>query len=247
MNSWQIDSAATPLFSLAVLAPLAACITSTPVESASSSQNSRGDVSIGPSLAECPSGMLDDFEDGNSQIATNEGRSGYWYTYSDTVGTMVTPEDEFVPSSGGANGSHKAARIFGKTGDRKNVWAGMAFPLTNPKGPYDASKYKGFSFWAKKGEKSTAFVYVRVPDVNTTPDGGVCKDCFNDFATNVQLTNRWKKYTFSFDMLRQEPGWGEPRAHITPSKIYELQWQIKTRNVDFDIWIDDVKLVGCER
>jgi len=91
-------------------------------------------------------------------------------------------------------------------------------------GPLRRSKYKGISFWAKRGDKSTDLLYFRLPDVNTTPDGGVCKDCFNDFAANVKLTKVWKKYTFPFDSLKQEPGWGEPRAHITPSKIYELQW-----------------------
>jgi endoglucanase len=223
---------------------LGACITSVPEPSSGSKATPSG-AAVGPALSECASGAIDDLEDGNSQIFTNEARGGYWYTYSDTVGSTVNPEDEFVPSPGGANGSAKAARIWGKTGDRKNVWAGMAFPFTNPKGPYDASKYKGISFWAKRGDKSTAFVYLRVPDVNTTPDGGVCKQCFNDFGANVELTQRWKKYVFSFDVLKQEPGWGEPHPHVVASKIYELQWQIKTRNVDFDVWIDDVRFVGC--
>jgi len=226
--------------------PLGACITSVPVAQGAGSPSSARSSSVGPSLSECPAGTIDDLEDGNSQITTNEGRGGYWYTYSDSMGTTVAPEDEFVPSSGGANRSAKAAHIWGKTGDQKNVWAGMAFPLTNPKQPYDASKYKGIAFWARRGEKSTAYVYLRVPDVNTTPDGGVCKDCFNDFGANVQLTPHWKKYTFPFDMLKQEPGWGEPRPHIVPGQIYELQWQIKTRNVDFDVWVDEVAFVGCD-
>jgi len=233
---------------LAVATLAGACITSTPEPLGGGGAKSPvASAAVGPSLSECPQGIVDDLEDGNSQILPNEGRGGYWYSYSDSFGTTVTPEDEFVPSPGGANGSAKAAHISGKTGDRKNVWAGMAFALSNPRGPYDASKYKGISFWAKRGGKSTDLLYFRLPDVNTTPDGGVCKDCFNDFAANVKLTNVWKKYTFPFDGLKQEPGWGEPRSHITPSKIYELQWQIKTRNVDFDVWIDDIKLVGCEQ
>jgi hypothetical protein len=223
----------------------AACITSIP-DGAAQPKSAPVRSAVGPELSECASGSIDDLEDGNSQILTNEGRGGYWYSYADTFGTTVSPEDEFVPSAGGAGGSTKAAHISGKTGDRKNVWAGMAFALANPKGPYDASKYKGISFWARRGEKSTAQLYFRVPDVNTTPDGGVCKDCFNDFAANVKLKPVWTKYTFPFESLKQEPGWGEPYPRITPSKIYELQWQIKTRNVDFDVWIDDIKFVGCE-
>jgi hypothetical protein len=78
--------------------------------------------------------------------------------------------------------------------------------------------------------------------VNTTPDGAVCKDCFSDFGANVGLRRAEERV---FEMLKQEPGWGEPRPHIAASKIYELQWQIKTRNVDFDVWIDDIRFVGC--
>ena len=246
MPSWAMDPRAIFALGGAVMGSLlAGCITSVPVEPAPGKRGAHSETAVGPSLSECASGAIDDFEDNNSQILPHDGRGGYWYTYSDNVGTTVTPEDEFVPSAGGAAGSAKAARISGKTGDRKNVWAGVAFPFTNPKGPYDASKYKGISFWARRGDKSTSNVYLRVPDVNTTPDGGVCKDCFNDFGANVELTPSWRKYTFSFDMLKQERGWGEPRPHIVASKIYELQWQIKTRNVDFDVWIDDVRFVGC--
>jgi endoglucanase len=237
--------AGRPAVAVSFVVPLVACITSVPVEPATRSPSSARSESAGLSLSECPAGAIDDLEDGNSQILTNEKRGGYWYTYADSMGTTVVPEDDFMPSAGGANGSAKAAHIAGKTADGKNVWAGMAFPLTNPKLPYDASKYKGIAFWARRGDKSTAYVYLRVPDVNTTPEGGVCKDCFNDFGANVKLMPQWEKYTFSFDMLKQEPGWGEPRPHIVASKIYELQWQIKTRNVDFDIWIDDIKFVGC--
>jgi hypothetical protein len=246
MTASPLATVGVRLASVVAAATLAACITSIP-DVASTPKSAPTRAAVGPDLRECPSGVIDDLEDGNSQILTNEDRGGYWYTYSDSFGTTITPEDEFAPSAGGANGSSRAAHISGKTGDRKNVWAGMAFALANPKGPYDASKYKGISFWARRGSnKSTAQVYFRVPDGNTTPDGGVCKDCFNDFAANVKLNTQWTKYTFPFDSLKQEPGWGEPRPRITPSKIYELQWQIKTRNVDFDVWVDDVKLVGCE-
>src|ERR1044071_78184 len=98
--------------------PLGACITSVPVGPAARAPSSARSESVGPSLSECPAGVIDDLEDGNSQILTNEERGGYWYTYSDSMGTTVAPEDEFVPSSGGANQSAKAAHIWGKKGDQ---------------------------------------------------------------------------------------------------------------------------------
>ena len=70
----------------------------------------------------------------------------------------------------------------------------MGMNFIDPKGQYDASKYAGIPFWAKKGPDSTGKVRLKVPDVNTDPDGGVCTECFNDFGADIVLTNDWKLY-----------------------------------------------------
>ena len=88
--------------------------------------------------------------------------------------------------------------------------------FVDPKAPYDASKAAGISFWAKRGENSTGKVRLKVPDVNTDPEGGVCKEpnneCFNDFGYDLNLTTDCKQYIFPWKSMRQMPGWGPAQA-----------------------------------
>ena len=63
-------------------------------------------------------------------------------------------------SAGGANGSKHSAHMSGKVGGGAVVYAGMGFNFVDPKGPYNASGYKGISFWAKAGPGTTHAVTV---------------------------------------------------------------------------------------
>jgi endoglucanase len=196
---------------------------------------------------ECPSGLIEDFEDGDAQILAQDGRGGYWYPEADEDGTTITPDGEFEPSDGGAQGSKRAGHVQGKTADGKNVWAGMGFTFANPKQPYDASKYKAISFRARRGKTGTPIVIVRMPDAQTDPEGGECKDCWNDFGTKLTLGEDWKKFVLPFDELQQEPGWGEQKTELATTKLFGLKFQIKARNLDYDIWVDDIRFVGCRK
>ncbi|HEX7499434.1 MAG TPA: hypothetical protein VF524_03930, partial [Polyangia bacterium] len=116
-----------------------------------------------------------------------------------------------------------------------------------PKNAYDASKYKGVSFWAKKAPGSYGQVRFKVPDISTDGDGGVCTECFNDFGANLSLTDLWQHFVFTWRKLRQLPDWGSPKPHaIKPNKLFGMQWQVNKAGADFDIWVDDVEFVGCE-
>ncbi len=133
-----------------------------------------------------PSALIDDGEDGNNQNLPNDGRGGYWYTFKDKGTTTVEPtageEGGTFAMSEGGHDSQYAARYHGKIGTGAIVFSGMGMNFIDPKGQYDASKYAGISFWAKKGADSTGKVRLKVPDANTDPDGGVCTECFNDFG-----------------------------------------------------------------
>jgi len=147
-------------------------------------------------------GLIDDGEDGNNQNLPNDNRGGYWYTFRDKKGTTIEPvagEDggTFAMSEGG-HGSQFAARYHGKVGTGAPLFAGMGMNFVDPKAPYDASKYAGIAFWAKKAENSTGKVRLKVPDTNTDPEGGVCTECFNDFGADLNLTTDWKMYLFPF-------------------------------------------------
>ncbi len=250
-----------------VVAPLSAlllaggCITgggapsgSTPAASEKSSGANAVDMgsnSGSPSVkavnaGECSkSPLLDDAEDNNNQVAQSDKRGGYWYTYKDSLGTTINPTGNFAMSEGGAEGSKYAARMNGKVGKGDVLYAGMGFSFAEPKAPYDVSCCKGVSFWAKKAGAGTGTVRFKMGDANTTPEAKKCKSCYNDFGTDLTLTNEWKKYEVPFDTMKQEPGWGEQQPSIDKATVYQLQWQVKEADKDFDIWVDKVELSGC--
>lgn len=195
-----------------------------------------------------PDGLLDDAEDNNNQVAAVKGRSGYWYTFGDKAGSTVTPAlgGTFTMSAGGANGSANAAHINGKIGPTGTVYAGMGFNFVDPKGKYNASAYKGISFWAKVSAGSTTKVRLKVPDAYTDPDGKNCTECFNDFGKDLTLTTAWAQYSLPFAELKQMPDWGAPKRAVIESKeLYGLQWQVNTPGAAYDLWIDDVRFTGC--
>jgi hypothetical protein len=203
-------------------------------------------------LSTCADGLVDDGEDGDHKIAEKAGRGGYWYTYLDKAGSTVTPPageagGTFAMSDGGDGASKKAARMSGTIAKGNVVFAGMGFGFTDPKSAYDLSRYKAVRFKAKIGEGSTPLVRLKVPDGNTDPEGKACKECFNDFGAELTLTTSWQSYSIPLDSMRQQAGWGSPRpASIDAAHVYGLQWQANTPGAKFDVWVDDIELVGCQ-
>ena len=198
-----------------------------------------------------PEGLIDDMEDNNNQVMLQGGRGGYWYTFVDNAGSEITPQagekggGPFTMSEGGANGSKYAARFYGKIGDGSVVYAGAGANFVDPKDQYDASAYGGFSFYARKGP-GVGSVRLKVPDMNTDPQGEVCKECYNDFGVDLEFTGSWKKYVVPFSVMKQMSGWGDPIVpNITRSKLYGIQWQVNQKGQPYDIWIDDLAFTGC--
>lgn len=206
-------------------------------------QNHPPAVNAGQPISEV---RLDDLEDGDNQIVAADGRGGYWYTYVDE-GSEIEPGESFSPAEGGADGSKFAARIKGTIGDSvEHPFAGMGFSFVEPKSAYDVSSCDGIKFFAKKGpDTTTANMRAKVGDVNTVPEGGVCQDCYNDFGRDVRLTDEWTEITAPFFEMQQEPYWGEPRPEIVSTHVYQVQFQVKERG-PFDIWVDEVRLYGCD-
>ncbi len=202
----------------------------------------------------CPPqvGMISDGETGANQTNPIQGRGGYWYTFVDKAGSTVTPLSgdqggTFQMTEGGANGTKYAARMSGTIGGADIVFAGMGLNFVDPKGQYDASKYGGVTFWAKRGPDSTGKVRLKVPDKNTDPDGKVCTACFNDFGVDLNLTTEWQQYTIPFTSMKQLKDWGSPHtAGIEPSTIYGMQFQVNEKNAKFDIWVDEIQFTGCQ-
>lgn len=195
-----------------------------------------------------PEAKIEDGEDNNNQVIVQDGRSGYIYTYADPEGTTIDPAGggQFNMTPGGANGSQYALRMNGQLGNGSVVYAAMGMNFTDPKGPYDASKYQGISFFAKKGPSTTSKLRIKFPDKNTDPDGGVCGACSNDFGMPLTLSEEWQKFIVPFSALRQESGWGNPRPRSVESEaIFAVQFQVNEKGKPFDVWLDDLAFTGC--
>jgi endoglucanase len=207
------------------------------------------DLENSPEGKACPpEAKIEDGEDTNNQVIVQDGRSGYIYTYADPEGSTVEPAGGgvFSMTPGGANGSQYALHMGGQLGSASVVYAAMGLNFVDPKGTYDASKYQGISFFAKKGPGSVSKVRVKVSDKNTDPDGGVCGACSNDFGMVLSLSEEWQKFIVPFGALRQESGWGNPRPRsVSPEAVFAIQFAVNEKGKAFDIWVDDLAFTGC--
>jgi endoglucanase len=198
-------------------------------------------------------GLVEDFEDENTQIVKLDGRDGYWWKNADKEGAAFTAPAagdpfEFVE---GANGSAKGLHVAGKTvkGSDQAYGVEVGTNLISTKGSlYDGSRYLGVSFWAKVGPKSAKTVRFSLADVNTHPELGTCKNCWNHFNKNVELSTEWAEYQVSFKEMAQRAGWGEPRPKsITPNQLYTLTFAFEGSGQEFELFVDDIQFVECKK
>ena len=197
------------------------------------------------------SAVIEDAEDNDHRTLDQQGRGGYMYTFLDESGSTVEPlagrlGGTFAQAEGGANGSMYAARFHGQLTSGSLVFAGYGLNFVDPKGPYDASAYEGVSFFARRSADSASNIRLKVPDAATSPEAGICTECFNDFGADIELTEEWQQYVFTFEQLSQMSGWGAPRpGSIDATQLYGLQFQVEGSGKTFDIWIDDISFYGC--
>jgi len=237
MRLWQLLSSAAVCGTVSLFC--SSCIT-TPASETGWSGRAR---QLAPGVCRGDgAGVIEDGEDGDKRGLIREGRGGYWFSFVDSSGSTLEPQGDFKLEAPGHAGSLHAARMRGRTaGSGDSVYAGIGLSLTDPRGPYDASRYDGISFWAK----GPGHVRLEIPDGYTAPEGRKCKDCYNDFGIELALADGWQRYTVKFSWLAQRQGWGDPRAELTRSELYAIEWQFGTPARDFDVWIDDLSFT-CE-
>jgi CubicO group peptidase (beta-lactamase class C family) len=185
----------------------------------------------------CRDLVLDDLEDGDDRASASPGAGGSWESFKDPGGTSMSPES-FALAGEGAQGSKHSVHIAGKTGKAFATWAGVGLEAQGGT-PYDLSPWARVCFRAK-GSGRARFDVV---DVNTSPAGGVCQQCYNNFGSFVSLTPSWQEHCVAFDEMTQAGRWGAPLPAVTPAKAYSLSWSMHERSADYDLWIDDVRLV----
>ncbi len=194
------------------------------------------------SLSACDQGMLDDLEDGDDVLRSQAEPGGQWHVVVDAQGSTVNPTT-FVPTAGGAEQSAYAASVAGTIGLASGDagWELEAGLLVALDGPLDASLAQGVSFWAK-GE-GTIDVVLR--DDSSTHGTGRCTDC-TPFYAPLRLTGEWTQYTILFTGLQQSPYWGDQSVLFDPRSLRSIAWLNQTPGKEFEIWVDDLRLVGCQ-
>lgn len=190
-------------------------------------------------------GLLDDFEDENTQLLTIAGRDGYWWKHKDEFGSKFDPDELTIVDHVEGDG-FKAIYATGETAagqDAYGVLVGVNFASS---GLYDATKYVGISFKAKVDDGAQKKVRFKVADVNTHADAGVCTSCWNHFGKDLTLTSEWQEYVVLFAELKQAPHWGDPRPPaVDTEKLMALDWSIGPSG-KFGLWLDDVQFLVCE-
>ncbi len=195
---------------------------------------------------------IDTMEDGNGAIEYVGTRNGDWYAGHDATATGTQfPGSPFVmsaldPTDPRYGESKYAAMTKGSGFTDWGEDIGFNLMLTNPttgKHPtYDASAYCGLRFYARVGVGASTSVILRVPDVNSLPDGGVCGDsampCYIYFQKTYSFTTAWVEYQVLFSELRNN-GWA---TTFTPNAIFGVELGLSPNSV-FELWLDDVSFL----
>lgn len=182
-----------------------------------------------------PAILIEDFEDGDLSILTEDGRGGSWYTFTD--GTDGENSGVLIVD-GGAPESQKAGYI---AASGYTWWGGgLGFPLTpggDAREPYDGSAVNGIRFWAKADQPMD--LTVTIMDGNTTSQGGVCSVCNDHFRAPFFIETEWQEYAVSWVELAQW-GFGSPqRNNINASELYGIQFQWGA-NVAIGLTLDNI-------
>jgi hypothetical protein len=209
--------------------------------------DARADVQVGQLDVQADAGgftcitvaddLIADFKTDNG-LNPADGRQGGFYVYGDSMGTFDPPNDPTKPypidlttgnpTCSGPGSFHTKAAGFGIYGAA--VGADFMPKLANSsKGTYDASKYKGVSFWAKASAPLVG-VQVSFPDVYTdgsaNPNAldiniypcvytaGALNNCspylvkFGNGAfptyQNYQIDTTWKRFDIMFADTKQD-------------------------------------------
>ncbi len=201
--------------------------------------------------------LIDDMEDGDAGILPNHGRNGYWYTGGDTTknAVLTPPANAFAMTMLAAGDrSDYAASVKAENFTDWGSVIGFNFVEKNsmPQ-PYDASAYCGVHFWGKAAAPVT--LRLRVPDVSTHPNGGVCVTpgtsgtaCYDHFGSAVAFGKVWADYSFKFaDLTQVGTGYHPADNKIRTDKLFAMEWALPggATAKTYQIWVDDVELLKC--
>jgi polyhydroxybutyrate depolymerase len=180
---------------------------------------------------------VDDFNDHNLLLPSNEKRAGEWYRLMDDTGGCAT-----LSVDAGASPALRfrggGFRGWGAGFGTALAWSSAAAGLCT----YDASAYSGVRFKAKGNatlrvnfaSRASAFV----------SKGGTCPDsdgCFDQQGRNLSLSGDFQTFDVSFCSLSQA-GFGPPLGELDTTQLTNVHFLVQTK-ADFDVWLDDLELI----
>jgi len=152
-------------------------------------------------------------------------------------------DERFALVEGGANGSARAARIFGVVARAEFAAVGIAFELTGTADSVDASTRSGIRFAARSGSDASNAVTVRIVEGHRGSEAARCPECW--LAAQIRLESDWKEYTLRFDELSAPPGSNRTDSETRGAmRFYGVRFELDTPGA-FDLWIDELRFVRC--
>jgi predicted chitinase len=192
--------------------------------------------------------MIHDFEDPGSDppldylgIFFGDGRSGRWFDSHDTVGA-ATVSMLAEPATGGPSGNTHALHYHG--GAPKGFGATVGIPVA---ACYDASVYKGISFYIK-GDPAAGNTQVKfsvaTPPTEPVASGGGCSmadelagKCYDHYAQTETITSDWVRHNIHWADLKQNCSSGN--GYKPQSEILNFSFSILDPTKGFDFWVDN--------
>jgi hypothetical protein len=185
--------------------------------------------------------LIDDFEDGDSQVALVAGRNGSWFVSNDgTAQQAPAPAAPTLPSLL-APPRGASTRALHTTGAGFTTWGAMVganFVVTGATAmPYDISSHQGLTFTAKIG-KLTSVKQVRV-SIRNYDTLYACTTCGDHFGATATMGDTFTTIQVPFSSFKQQ-GWGRPLVpSFATNKTYAFTF-VWAAHQTFDVWIDDV-------
>ena len=180
--------------------------------------------------------LIDDFEDGNSSLLPNDGRSGTWHAGSDQTGFLTT-SDPPLPELAGVERAGSALHLSG--GGFSSWGANLSLELRSGAFPYDASAYRGISFWARGSGTRLKVIFMQQ---NLAP-GHPCSTCDTAtgecgllYSAEIAINDAWNQYTVDWTSLTPPTVINTPFA---PDQLMTIQFEVPAAAA-VDLWLDDV-------
>lgn len=180
-------------------------------------------------------GLIDDFEDGDNFLLSNDGRVGAWHIGQDGTGTLEQSEPP-LPIAGGANDSNFALRLSGS--GFSNWGANVFFELRAGSSPYDASVHQGLKFWARgSGQLRVILTQQSLAPAHACstclPESG---ECGQFYSAVVFLSSTWSEIILDWSSFAPPTTISTP---LRPAQLMKIEFEAPAPE-PVDFWLDDV-------